>query len=281
VYLRARWYAPGVGIFTAPDPWEGDPLLPISLHPYAYANNNPANYLDPTGRQPLEWILARLRDQAEACYNAGDFQCLWNCYWLLAFGGYSLGYRHAALHMFQFLYKWGDLEYSYQNPDAHFWPDWIRYSPSVQKKKPEIEREILGLIHQEARNGSWSGDVETVKHSIRPDRGEVDLYYAMNVFLLWAEADYGIEGCYEVEVRAVYRFRDTYDWHPGLPAGGGVPVLGDFPDEWSAALERAGLAQSFEIRGSWKEPRKRYLFLADWLTQEPMPPPILVQVERR
>jgi len=49
VYLRARWYAPGVGRFTQPDPWEGDRWQPISLQPYLYASDNPVNRTDPGG----------------------------------------------------------------------------------------------------------------------------------------------------------------------------------------------------------------------------------------
>jgi len=47
VYLRARWYAPGVGIFTAPDPFPGVLAEPGSLHPYLYVLANPVNTRDP------------------------------------------------------------------------------------------------------------------------------------------------------------------------------------------------------------------------------------------
>ena len=49
VYLRARWYAPGVGRFTQPDPWEGDRWQPVSLQPYPYASDNPVSRTDPSG----------------------------------------------------------------------------------------------------------------------------------------------------------------------------------------------------------------------------------------
>jgi len=51
VYLRARWYAPGVGIFTAPDPFPGVQAEPGSLHPYRYVLGNPVNGTDPSGHQ--------------------------------------------------------------------------------------------------------------------------------------------------------------------------------------------------------------------------------------
>ena len=52
LYLRARWYAPGVGIFTAPDPFPGVQKEPGSLHPYLYVLANPVTWADPTGLRP-------------------------------------------------------------------------------------------------------------------------------------------------------------------------------------------------------------------------------------
>ncbi len=49
LYLRARWYAPGVGRFTQRDFWEGTLWHPLSLHPYGYVTGNPINYTDPSG----------------------------------------------------------------------------------------------------------------------------------------------------------------------------------------------------------------------------------------
>jgi len=55
-YLRARYYDPTSGRFTSMDPASGDPQSPISLHRYLYANDNPVNYVDPTG----EFTLAEM-----------------------------------------------------------------------------------------------------------------------------------------------------------------------------------------------------------------------------
>jgi len=49
VYLRARWYAPGVGRFTQPDPWEGEQRQPILPHSYLYVGGNPVGFVDPSG----------------------------------------------------------------------------------------------------------------------------------------------------------------------------------------------------------------------------------------
>jgi RHS repeat-associated protein len=49
VYLRARYYAPGVGRFVNKDTWEGRENQPISYNKWLYVNNNPTNLIDPTG----------------------------------------------------------------------------------------------------------------------------------------------------------------------------------------------------------------------------------------
>jgi RHS repeat-associated protein len=50
-YMRARWYNPATGRFMSRDPEEGNPVDPASLHKYLYANGDPVNLADPTGRE--------------------------------------------------------------------------------------------------------------------------------------------------------------------------------------------------------------------------------------
>ncbi|HSH77080.1 MAG TPA: RHS repeat-associated core domain-containing protein [Herpetosiphonaceae bacterium] len=54
VHLRARWYAPGQGRFTARDPFEGFETQPYSLHPYQYGYSNPVLHVDPSGHCATE-----------------------------------------------------------------------------------------------------------------------------------------------------------------------------------------------------------------------------------
>jgi RHS repeat-associated protein len=52
-YLRARYYQPGNGRFTARDPWNGNPMEPRTLHKYVYANSSPTMFRDPSGMWTL------------------------------------------------------------------------------------------------------------------------------------------------------------------------------------------------------------------------------------
>lgn len=47
---RARYYDPEIGRFFTEDPAVGDPMMPTSMHEYAYANANPTIFTDPTGQ---------------------------------------------------------------------------------------------------------------------------------------------------------------------------------------------------------------------------------------
>ncbi|HTB97511.1 MAG TPA: RHS repeat-associated core domain-containing protein [Terracidiphilus sp.] len=49
-YLRARYYNPLSGRFMSRDPEDGQPFVPKTLHKYLYANGDPINGIDPSGR---------------------------------------------------------------------------------------------------------------------------------------------------------------------------------------------------------------------------------------
>lgn len=82
VYLRARLYDPQIGRFVQRDPFAGMAGDPLSLHRYAYVQNNPVNYIDPSG------LKAQILSGGEAgnwwlpqrCFSIGWFRiCIgWN-----------------------------------------------------------------------------------------------------------------------------------------------------------------------------------------------------------
>jgi RHS repeat-associated protein len=50
INMRARQYMAAAGRFSTLDPWQGEARLPVSLNRYLYANGDPVNLLDPSGR---------------------------------------------------------------------------------------------------------------------------------------------------------------------------------------------------------------------------------------
>ena len=63
VYLRARYYDPGVGRFAQQDTWMGNNSDPITLHKYLYANADPANNIDPSGNFSLGGLMSAINVQ--------------------------------------------------------------------------------------------------------------------------------------------------------------------------------------------------------------------------
>ncbi|MBK9656382.1 MAG: RHS repeat-associated core domain-containing protein [Rhodanobacteraceae bacterium] len=86
-YLRARYMDPSQGRFVGMDSFVGDPVEPLSLHRYAYANLDPADRIDPHGRfslseegvaSDIRSILANLQTDTgfalmDASLNRGEF----------------------------------------------------------------------------------------------------------------------------------------------------------------------------------------------------------------
>jgi len=59
-YLRARYYNPATGRFMSRDPEDGNGYDPKSLHKYLYAQGDPLDGIDPTGR--IDVIQSALSD---------------------------------------------------------------------------------------------------------------------------------------------------------------------------------------------------------------------------
>jgi len=54
LYIGARWYDPVVGRWTSADKWLGDIHQPLSLNRYLYGEDDPANSVDPSGRDYID-----------------------------------------------------------------------------------------------------------------------------------------------------------------------------------------------------------------------------------
>ena len=55
-FYNARWYDPALGRFIQPDSIAPESFSHISYNRYAYANNNPIQYVDPSGH--FAWVIA-------------------------------------------------------------------------------------------------------------------------------------------------------------------------------------------------------------------------------
>jgi len=80
-YLRARYYNPNTGRFMSRDPLDGKALDPASLHKYLYANGDPVDGVDHTGKgdlfeyQMLTWRRERAATKAMAAIGAKVAAC--------------------------------------------------------------------------------------------------------------------------------------------------------------------------------------------------------------
>ena len=82
VFLRARYYDPGMGRFLSHDSFPGYLNLPQSQNPYAYVLNNPILYTDPSGKSFEPWFdntgsqLNNALNQAmQWIQGLGNWQC--------------------------------------------------------------------------------------------------------------------------------------------------------------------------------------------------------------
>jgi RHS repeat-associated protein len=56
VYMQQRYYDPVAGRFLSVDPVTTDASTGSSFNRYVYANNNPYRYIDPDGRDGMDWV---------------------------------------------------------------------------------------------------------------------------------------------------------------------------------------------------------------------------------
>jgi RHS repeat-associated protein len=82
-YMNARYYDPELGQFTTPDSIIPDPYRPQSLDRYAYTENDPINYTDPSGHIRKDIDLKKEQEHQGFAYQWMYFKSLAaQCAWL-------------------------------------------------------------------------------------------------------------------------------------------------------------------------------------------------------
>ncbi|MGO0060738.1 RHS repeat-associated core domain-containing protein [Brevibacillus fluminis] len=75
-YLRARYYDPSVGRFISEDTYKGQVDNPLSLNRYAYVENNPLKFIDPTGHWSTgvtaNWTINEMKWQYDKAKTDSD-----------------------------------------------------------------------------------------------------------------------------------------------------------------------------------------------------------------
>jgi RHS repeat-associated protein len=75
--VGVRWYDPATGRFLQKDPWLGTPYEPLTLNRYGYCVNEPIQFSDPTGREPVTTVLVVVAVVAGVALVGGAIYVWW------------------------------------------------------------------------------------------------------------------------------------------------------------------------------------------------------------
>jgi len=75
--VGVRWYDPAIGRFLQKDPWLGSPYAPLTLNAYGYCVNEPIQFSDPTGREPVTTVLVVVAVVAGVVLVGGAIYVWW------------------------------------------------------------------------------------------------------------------------------------------------------------------------------------------------------------
>ncbi|KNZ70400.1 putative deoxyribonuclease RhsB [Thermincola ferriacetica] len=167
LYLRARCYEPETGRFLSRDTYEGDLENPLSKNLYAYVENNPIRFIDPSGNSLVDIILQQLA-KVKNTVKQNVRHYIWQSgikYWLK-----PKGYTVAA----------DFLNYSLQdNPRTrYFWGG----SEVVEKiKKSKIYKTTINSIIKNYKTGKYSVYYDKGIEFRKNESSETDLFYAIHI----------------------------------------------------------------------------------------------------
>ena len=143
IYLRARYYDPGIGRFISEDSFLGNNSDPLSLNLYTYCYNNPLTFIDPSGHEgaTLTWTST-----------------MW---WLTATDGpiplgdliYLLGIAGTAA------YDYGPVVVNWLGTQgAAAWNTLSNFADNAGDKVSEGSKKVRDLLKEKVGGGSGSPD---------------------------------------------------------------------------------------------------------------------------
>jgi len=71
-YLRARYYDPYIGRFISEDSYWGEDTNPLSLNLYTYCENDPINFIDPTGHSKIDDIIKEIDSEKDKWWKEAN-----------------------------------------------------------------------------------------------------------------------------------------------------------------------------------------------------------------
>jgi hypothetical protein len=172
VYLRARYYHPGLGVFPSLDPVEngnryqyvnGNPINdavgePMSLNRYSYVAGNPTNVVDPSGmimETPEKWNSCRQQRDTK-CVKCCVHQLLVEpvafeqCYAACINGGETLNYICSGCQMdSETQLRWNLHPYDEANNCYSYAIDDRRSDPEISGLNPGMRAGIEEYIEHE------------------------------------------------------------------------------------------------------------------------------------
>jgi RHS repeat-associated protein len=169
LFLRARYYDPGVGRFLSKDRFSGDFNRPQTLSGWDYVENNPANLVDSTGFYSMKEIKGFFHnaptylDMLRYFEPGGHLEGRWG--WLKVLRKAEDGDRIHVLHK----YPYPGMDY--YDPLIESW-EWKADAIATQK--------YMGLRHDPAL-ASFRGAMSSLDGIIAPDSVEEVLAIAAQV----------------------------------------------------------------------------------------------------
>ncbi len=190
IYLRARYYFSGLGVFLSKDPWSGDVLRPGSMNGWSYVECNPTNLTDPFGLRPGGTDeIGDIRDELDALMSTGQletrYQYSCNCGWI--------DWGHALARMQS---KTSLAHTIFNRLKANV--DWSAYGRWTGKRGIEVETNIgvtgIGLVRQIAvvpePNLSNHSLLPRIAAGIFIEHSEqVEEHHLMTIFSYFSEED--------------------------------------------------------------------------------------------